>query len=1238
MSLLNRLMLLVFLALVPAAVIEIDNEIELHTVREAEVHQTAQRLASLIEAEQSRIVEGVRQVLVTLGRTGAVREGDDRRCQDLLNRLRSDYPDHLTVHVTGTTGIIRCATDPEAVGFSIADRSHYRLALERKGFVVGEHLRRRTSGKPALPFALPYRDAGGSEAGMVTALLDLTWLTSYVAEKPLPEGAMLVVADRNGTLLASVPEIAGTMGESLPTPYRALLRASAPGTAELTGPDGTPLIVAYQPMASGPADSGSEGLFIAVGIDRQAATAPMRAAMLRALLLVGVVALLTLVAAWWGADHFLRRPLGVLADATRRWRVGDLSARTGIADASEIGQLARAFDEMADDLQRQAAVREQANAAAHKMAAVLASTTDGVFEVDPDWRITFMNDRARMLVAEGRDVVGKRLWDAFPDAVDSVFSQQYERALAEQEPVEFEGYYPRLDAWFAVRAFPSQGGLAVFFQDITARKRSDAALLAANREKSELLARHDAMLAHAPVGFAFFDRARRCIRVNEELARLNGLAVDAHAGRPLDEVLPGNALVMAPILDTVFITGEPTQTREILGEARSALGERRHWLTNVYPVKEDGAVTAVGVVVMEVTELRDAEAARRQSDERARSVFAQAAVGIERVALDGRILEGNGKLCAILGYTPDEVAGRSFRDLTHPADRVAEEALLDALLVGDIPSYALEKRYIRKDGSAVWVRVTSSLARITGTEEAYRISIVEDITERKRAEAALRDSEERLRLALANAEAGTWDWDIPTDTTRWSMEYYGLLGIEPGAVLPGKDAWLASILPEDRDAAVAAVQDTLANRRAEYYAEFRVNHPERGVRWLVGIGRAIYAEDGTPLRLTGINLDITGRKEMEQALHRAKEEAERANLAKTKFLAAASHDLRQPLQSLFFFAAALAAHVSPDGTKVLGHLERGLDALKGLLDSLLDVSQLDAGLVTPDIQDFAVSDVLDEIATAYAPVAGAKGLLWRVTPCTSVVRSDRTLLSRMVRNLIENALRYTDEGAVALDCRGDGEALTITVRDSGIGIPPDQLERIWEEFHQVGNPERDRAQGLGLGLAIVRRLSALLGHPVEVRSTVAKGSEFRIRVPLGAAMAKPVAALAAPVASGAGRFAVLVDDDAIVLMGLQAILKEWGYDVLTAGSADQALERLAADGRRPDIVVADYRLREGRVGTEAILRVRALRGDDIPGVILTGETGPECLHDAAEHRLFVVHKPVTPRELGAALERQMQAA
>ena len=243
-------------------------------------------------------------------------------------------------------------------------------------------------------------------------------------------------------------------------------------------------------------------------------------------------------------------------------------------------------------------------------------------------------------------------------------------------------------------------------------------------------------------------------------------------------------------------------------------------------------------------------------------------------------------------------------------------------------------------------------------------------------------------------------------------------------------------------------------------------------------------------------------------MRRAKEEAERANLAKSKFLAAASHDLRQPLQSLILFTGVLKGYVQgPRGEQALKQLEHGLGALKALLDSLLDVSQLDAGIVKPEITDFPVSAVLDGIAASYAPVAAAKGLDWRVESCTDGVRSDMTLLGRVLRNLVENAVRYTESGHIRIACRRIEDRLRIEVEDTGIGIPPEQLDRIFDEFHQVGNQARDRTQGLGLGLAIVRRIADLLGHRIETRSRPGEGSIFSIELPLAMTEAAATAGL-----------------------------------------------------------------------------------------------------------------------------------
>ena len=246
----------------------------------------------------------------------------------------------------------------------------------------------------------------------------------------------------------------------------------------------------------------------------------------------------------------------------------------------------------------------------------------------------------------------------------------------------------------------------------------------------------------------------------------------------------------------------------------------------------------------------------------------------------------------------------------------------------------------------------------------------------------------------------------------------------------------------------------------------------------------------------------------------------------------------------------------------------------------------------------------------------------------------------MLRNLVENAVRYTEAGHIRLACRRIEDRLRIEVEDTGIGIPPDHLDRIFEEFHQVGNLARDRSQGLGLGLAIVRRIGELLGHRIEARSKPGEGATFSIELPLGTAepARSPDRDDTSPGQNGRGRLAVVVDDDVMVLDSLEAILTEWGYETLTATDAEQAVAEAREVGRRPDIVIADYRLREGRTGVEAIRAIRALFDQPVPGLILTGETDLEFQRTAAAHGLGIAHKPVTPSQLGRVLDQQLNAA
>ncbi|WP_448187807.1 hybrid sensor histidine kinase/response regulator [Azospirillum sp. sgz301742] len=593
------------------------------------------------------------------------------------------------------------------------------------------------------------------------------------------------------------------------------------------------------------------------------------------------------------------------------------------------------------------------------------------------------------------------------------------------------------------------------------------------------------------------------------------------------------------------------------------------------------------------------------------------------------------------------IDGAAFRDVIvsrmTPETQVRwREAIRTSTETGD--PYSVELKIVSPDGQR---RILRSLAHTRRERDGSVVwdGLILDVTGQHDAEARSRVADERLQMAVGAADLGTFDLDIPTHTLTWSERCKAMFGLGADEAVSGR-VYLSRVHPDDVPGVRAAETGALdPTGTGEYHVRFRSLWPDGSIRWLEAVGKVLFIEGSvrTPVRLIGTVMDVTEAHQVECELQDARDRAEHANLTKSKFLAAASHDLRQPLQSVFLFAAALHHHVGDErGREQLMHLERGLDALKGLLDSLLDVSRLDAGIIKPEVEEFPLDELLDHVAAAYLPVAVGKGLVLDVRRCGVAVRSDRTLLGRMLRNLVENALRYTEHGGVRVSCHSEGRAtgdtLRIEIADTGIGIPPDHLDRIWEEFHQVSNAERDRTQGLGLGLAIVQRISGLLDHPIEVRSAPGRGSVFSITAPATPATPTAEPQAAPDIDRGTGQFAVLVDDDAIVLLGLKAMFEEWGYQVLVAGSTDDALARLERAERRPDIVVADYRLREGRVGTEAILSIRQRYGMAIPGIILTGETGPEAQRDATAHGLRVIHKPVTPRQLGKALDRNRAAA
>lgn len=364
----------------------------------------------------------------------------------------------------------------------------------------------------------------------------------------------------------------------------------------------------------------------------------------------------------------------------------------------------------------------------------------------------------------------------------------------------------------------------------------------------------------------------------------------------------------------------------------------------------------------------------------------------------------------------------------------------------------------------------------------------------------------------------------------------------------------------------------------------------------------------------------------------ARKSAEDANRAKSRFLAAASHDVRQPLHALSLYSAALKVR-APDVavSEIAGHINKALASLSTLVDSLLDISKLDAGAVQPEPRCVGLRALMERIEADYRPVAREKGLEFRVVAANILVNTDPVLLERLVRNLVDNAFKYTAAGSVDLAAELYGRQARITVRDTGAGIPAAERERIFEEFYQIGNPERDRSQGLGLGLAIVRRLAQLLRLEVELGSEPGRGSIFSVTMPCEPerrAATRPPGVPAAPNSRALhGAQVLVIDDEPEVRSGMQALLEQLGCRVAACSGYAEAERLLDERVLRVDVIVADFRLRQHENGIDTVRRLRAHMGEDVPALLVSGDTAPERLREAQSSGLPLLHKPVSADKL-----------
>jgi PAS domain S-box-containing protein len=504
-----------------------------------------------------------------------------------------------------------------------------------------------------------------------------------------------------------------------------------------------------------------------------------------------------------------------------------------------------------------------------------------------------------------------------------------------------------------------------------------------------------------------------------------------------------------------------------------------------------------------------------------------------------------------------------------------------------------------------------------------------------------------LRLIVESTNDGIWDWDLRTDAVYYSPRWLELIGHLPGELRGHIETFIDRLHPDDRAAVEQSIAEYRAGERPDYRAEFRLRHKDASWRSIMTRGIVLRDGSGRAVRFAGTHTDITDRvraaerletmvAERTTDLRAARDRAEIANAATTKFLATASHDIRQPLQAMALLLGGLKGELkTPAGERKLLAVERSLASGMELLDALLEFSKLDAGALRPRLTSVNIGDLFDVISDTFAVEAAQKKLRFTVRPTRLATRSDAQLLGRILRNLISNAIKYTDRGGVLIACRRRGDRVRIEVWDTGCGIAPDQQRQVFWEFVQI--KERGRARsGLGLGLAIVDRLARLLGHGVEIRSRPGRGSVFAVDMALehtASPAAGGVPAGIVPDAIFTGKLIAILEDDAGVADALSELLRAWG-SVPIAASDDATLLRMLG-GRKPDAMIADRDLGAGGDGFVALGRLETVLGVSLPALVLTGDYDVRDLERVNQAGRRVLHKPVWPAVLHAVLRFEL---
>jgi PAS domain S-box-containing protein len=726
--------------------------------------------------------------------------------------------------------------------------------------------------------------------------------------------------------------------------------------------------------------------------------------------------------------------------------------------------------------------------------------------------------------------------------------------------------------------------------------------------------RYSELYDFAPVAYLTLDREGVIRDLNLTATGLLGRSRPVLRDKPLGALLaPGTSADLRAHLRQAYATREQTTGHLRLQSSRG--GAVRYVRVESRVRAEPGGEESCLTALIDVTDSLQ----REEELQTLRLAVEQSANGINITDTAGTILYANTASELMYGYGRGELCGRHVQILNSEPE-VSLQEIIPAVRKDGGWSGTLSQR--RKDGSCFDAHLSASLVERDGTPIGM-LGVVRDITEERMAERAIRRTEERLN-ALINATAEDVVVLLDADLRMEIVNERAARGFgRSPQEMTGKP--MDAFMPRD----VARTRMAFARRVIEGGQPLRFED-ERAGHWFDNNMCPVLSEDGTAEGVAIFARDITERKRMEQALAAAKDMAEQANLAKSRFLSAANHDLRQPLQAMRLLIESLSlGGADPKAGEILEEMQVALQSMEGLLNALLDISKLEAGSVHPEPIDFQAAPFLDRLRSQFKATAREAGKTIRLFPADALLRTDPELLARILQNFIANAIRHARSEAILVGIRRAGRLRRIEVWDNGEGIPADQLEVIFEDFYQIGNPARDSRRGLGLGLAVARRMANLLELRIGVRSWPGRGSVFSVEVPAGqASPGESIDARRPPAPAKPGNGLILVvDDSPIVLKATARLLHGLGYGAVYASSAEEALELVARHAGRLWFVVLDYRLPKGWNGIRLLERIRSAVGRQVPGVLISGDTSIDDLIDVRRSGLPLLQKPIDPNVL-----------